>query len=142
MKDRTAECCADLTVSTATSGTLQGRSLGPTGNLLDQFARYVVVGGLAFVVDFGLLCLLTELVRLHYLISAAVAFPCSVVTTYCLSRLWVFDRRTLENPGLELLSSPQLASSVSDGTKPSFGSCARRSTFITWLGKRSAPASY
>lgn len=74
---------------------------GATGSLLHQFARYLVVGGLAFVVDFASLYLLTEFVGLHYLISAAVAFLFGLVTNYCLSRIWVFDRRTMKNSTME-----------------------------------------
>jgi putative flippase GtrA len=78
-------------------------SFGATGSLLHQFARYLVVGGLAFVVDFGSLYLLTEFAGLHYLVSAAVAFLFGLITNYLLSRVWVFDRRTMENAALEFL---------------------------------------
>jgi len=61
------------------------------------------VGGLAFVVDFGLLYLLTELLGLYYLISAAIAFLFGLLTNYSLSRLWVFDRRTIKNVAVELV---------------------------------------
>jgi putative flippase GtrA len=61
------------------------------------------VGGLAFVIDFGSLYLLTEFAGLHYLISAAVAFLFGLLTNYCLSRLWVFDRRTMESVTAEFL---------------------------------------
>ena len=81
--------------------TLRALLFGATGSLLHQFARYLVVGGLAFVVDFGSLYLLTEFAGLHYLISAAVAFVFGLVTNYCLSRVWVFDRRTMDNSALE-----------------------------------------
>ena len=76
---------------------------GATGSLLHQFTRYLVAGGLAFVVDFGSLYLLTEFAGLHYLISAAVAFLFGLVTNYCLSRLWVFDRRTIKNSAMEFV---------------------------------------
>ena len=76
---------------------------GETGNFLNQFARYLVVGGLAFIVDFGSLYLLTEFAGLHYLASAAVAFLLGLITNYLLSRVWVFDRRTMENTALEFL---------------------------------------
>ena len=76
---------------------------GATGSLPHQFARYLVAGGLAFVVDFGSLYLLTEFVGLYYLISAAVAFLLGLATNYSLSRLWVFNRRTIENAALEFL---------------------------------------
>jgi putative flippase GtrA len=77
--------------------------LGPTGNLLYQFARYQVVGGLSFLVDFGSLYLLTEFAGFHYLISAAVAFLIGLVTNYILSRIWVFDRRTMDRVTAEFL---------------------------------------
>ena len=47
---------------------------GRTDNLLLQLFRYSLVGGLAFVVDYGALVALTELAGLHYLWSAALAF--------------------------------------------------------------------
>ena len=83
--------------------TLRSLLVGETGKLSHQLARYLVVGGLAFVVDFGSLYLLTEFVGLHYLISAAVAFLFGLVTNYCLCRLWVFHRRTIENAKLEFI---------------------------------------
>jgi putative flippase GtrA len=77
--------------------------LGPTGSLLHQFARYQVVGGLSFLVDFGSLYFLTELAGFHYLISAAVAFLFGLVTNYILSRIWVFDRRTMDSVMAEFI---------------------------------------
>jgi putative flippase GtrA len=74
---------------------------GATESLLHQFSRYLVVGGLAFVVDFALLYVLTEFAGLQYLISAAIAFLFGLVANYGLSRLWVFKRRTLKNGALE-----------------------------------------
>ena len=76
---------------------------GATGSLLHQFARYLVVGGLAFVIDFGALYLLTEFAGLYYLVSAAVAFLFGLVTNYCLSRVWVFNRRTMKNGVMEFV---------------------------------------
>ena len=74
---------------------------GATEGLLQQFARYMVVGGLAFVVDFGMLYVLTEFAGLRYLISAAIAFLFGLLTNYCLSRNWVFHRRTIQNGAIE-----------------------------------------
>lgn len=81
--------------------TLRARLFGATGSLSHQFARYLVAGGLAFVVDAGSLYLLTQFVGLYYLTSAAVGFLFGLVTCYCLNRLWVFDRRTVGNAALE-----------------------------------------
>jgi putative flippase GtrA len=83
--------------------TLRARLLGATGSLGNQFARYLVVGGVAFVIDFGSLYLLTEFAGLHYLTSAAVAFLFGLVTNYWLSRAWVFDRRTAQNVTVEFV---------------------------------------
>ena len=47
---------------------------GASDNLLIQFVRYFFVGGFAFIVDFGLLYILTEYARLHYLLSATLSF--------------------------------------------------------------------
>ncbi|HEY3442548.1 MAG TPA: GtrA family protein [Paludibaculum sp.] len=66
-----------------------------------QFARYLVVGGLAFAIDFGTLYALTESARLHYLASAAIAFVLGLIANYALSRAWVFQRRTLSSTSLE-----------------------------------------
>jgi putative flippase GtrA len=74
---------------------------GTTSSVLGQFGRYLIVGGVAFLVDFTFLYLLTEAAGLHYLISAAVAFLLGLVTNYALSRVWVFNRRTVENVALE-----------------------------------------
>ena len=40
---------------------------GASDNPLIQFVRYFFVGGFAFIIDFGLLYILTEYAGLHYL---------------------------------------------------------------------------
>ncbi len=75
----------------------------PAHTIAHQFARYLIVGGVAFLVDFGSLYLLTEWFGLYYLLSAAVAFLLGLTTNYLLSRVWVFDRRTMRNTTLEFL---------------------------------------
>jgi putative flippase GtrA len=68
-----------------------------------QFFKYVFVGGIAYCVDFGSLFFLTEVVKIHYLVSAAVAFILGLVTNYALSIFWVFSKRTLANKRTEFL---------------------------------------
>lgn len=68
-----------------------------------QFGRYLVVGCLAFGIDFGALALLTEQARLHYLFSAACAFLLGLTVNYILSRTWVFQSRRLDNTSMEFL---------------------------------------
>ena len=61
--------------------------------LMLQIMRFAVVGGLAFVVDFGLLLLLTEVVGLNYLVSATISFIVAVLFNYVLSIMWVFTNK-------------------------------------------------
>ena len=67
-----------------------------------QFFRYIVAGSIAFLVDMSLLVLLTEVMELHYLFSAAIAFSAGLLTAYLFSILWIFSKRKLENRWIEL----------------------------------------
>ena len=77
--------------------------LDKTESTLIQLFRYTFVGGLAFIVDFGTLYLLTEFINVHYLISAAAAFILGLLTNYFLSVKWVFSSRTIDSRGIEFL---------------------------------------
>jgi putative flippase GtrA len=66
-----------------------------------QFFKYVFVGGIAYCVDFGSLFFLTEYAKVHYLVSAAIAFILGLLTNYTLSILWVFPKRALANKRVE-----------------------------------------
>ena len=68
-----------------------------TENTLIQLFRYGFVGGAAFLVDYGVLVLLTEVFGMHYLLSATISFILGLVTNYLLSVVWVFNNRTLGN---------------------------------------------
>ena len=80
---------------------LQQLLVTETENTMVQLLRYTVVGGFAFVVDFGLLVILTELAGINYLISAAIAFVAGLTINYLLSIRWVFASRTLESRSAE-----------------------------------------
>ena len=66
-----------------------------------QLFKYFFVGGIAYCVDFGSLFFLTDFVKIHYLLSAAIAFILGLLTNYALSILWVFPKRALANKRLE-----------------------------------------
>ncbi|MBN1380395.1 MAG: GtrA family protein [Deltaproteobacteria bacterium] len=68
-----------------------------------QLLRYTLVGGLAFIVDFLSLFVLTDFAGVHYLFSAAIAFVLGVLTNYLLSILWVFQTRTVKNLWMEVV---------------------------------------
>lgn len=59
--------------------------------LLLQIFKFIMVGGLAFVIDYLTLIICKEVFNLNVLVSAAIAFTISVVFNYILSVKWVFD---------------------------------------------------
>jgi len=73
-----------------------------TDNLLIQFGRYTLVGSVAFLADFGCLFALTEFLRIHYLVSAALAFLLGLSVNYLLSVAWVFRRHALTRRACEI----------------------------------------
>lgn len=75
----------------------------PTDRLFGQFLRYVLVGGISFVVDMCLLVTLTEMWGVDYLASAAIGFFAGLATNYLLSITWVFEARAISDPLTEFL---------------------------------------
>lgn len=71
-----------------------------SNNLFIQLIRYTIVGGLAFIVDFILLFVLTEYCKLHYIISATCSFIAGLFINYYISTLWVF-KSTIKNKQIE-----------------------------------------
>lgn len=76
-----------------------------TDNILIQLFRYTFVGGTAFIVDLGLLYLLTEYLHIHYIISASLSFIAGLLVNYIISTHWVFDRKSsiVTNKSFEFL---------------------------------------
>jgi putative flippase GtrA len=66
-----------------------------------QFILSVLTSLLSFALDFGVLALLTEVARLHYLPSAAVSFTLGTTLSYVLSILYVFEIRRFSSRTLE-----------------------------------------
>lgn len=71
--------------------------------LMEQILRFGVVGVIAFVVDYAVLLLLTEVAGIHYLISSAVAFLVSVAVNYILSIAFVFETDKSRSKGQEFV---------------------------------------
>lgn len=75
----------------------------PSGKIWVQMFRYLVSGGIAFVVDAGLLTLLSELAGENLLLLwTGIGFCAGLITTYLFSILWVFDNRSIDNRFAEI----------------------------------------
>lgn len=76
---------------------------GKSADMRIQIFRYLVSGGVAFLVDAGLLALLTECFGERYLLLwTAIAFAAGLCITYLFSILWVFDNRSLNSRSAEV----------------------------------------
>ena len=73
-----------------------------TAPLARELVRYTVAGGLASIVDMGMLVVLTQGLGVYYLHAAAIAFGVGLLTSYLLSIGWVFHARTWQNPWVEV----------------------------------------
>lgn len=62
-----------------------------SSKLFQQIFKFGIVGGIAFVIDYGIMVIAKELLGLNVLISAALGFVVSVVFNYIASIKWVFD---------------------------------------------------
>lgn len=59
--------------------------------LFSQLIKFGLVGGIAFLIDYGIMVFLTEVFKIPSLISAAISFTVSVIFNYISSVKWVFD---------------------------------------------------
>lgn len=75
---------------------------GHSDNTLVQFIQNAAASGCAFVVDFGLLLILTELFAINYLVSGAISFFCGHMVHYAFCVLWIFPKRRFSNIAIEL----------------------------------------
>ena len=66
-----------------------------------QYFRYFFVGGLAFVVDFGMLAFFTEVCGIHYIVSNTLSFTLGLLVNYFISIFWVFTDSKLKSRKLE-----------------------------------------
>lgn len=61
-----------------------------------SFIRYIVSGGTAASVNFGLLFALVELGGLHYLLASAIAIGAAIIVSFTLHKFFTFREHTLE----------------------------------------------
>ena len=55
-----------------------------------EMMRFIIVGAITFVVDYGLLYISTEYIGLYYVYSTAIAFIAAVIFNYWLCVIYVF----------------------------------------------------
>lgn len=64
-------------------------------NLSKAFSKYVLVGGVAFCLDFAVLSFTHLVLGWPSLVAAAAGFCCGVVCTYLCCNYWVFTHRKM-----------------------------------------------
>lgn len=72
-----------------------------TDNIFIQFFRYLFVGGFAFIVDFSLLYIFSDICGIYYLVSAIISFIISLIVNYLISTYWVFNKNQMKNRIME-----------------------------------------
>lgn len=60
-----------------------------------EFVRFLPVGAVTTIVDFGALILLTEHFHVHYLLSAAIGFLLGQMWSYYMCITWIFAKSTI-----------------------------------------------
>lgn len=63
--------------------------------------KSIVSSNLAFAVDFGILAFFTEILKIYYLVSAAIGFIVGTSISYTISILWIFNKRVFRYKTLE-----------------------------------------
>ncbi len=69
--------------------------------LIEQLLKFGVVGVLAFLIDYGVLMLLSQVFRMNPVAAAAISFVVSVVFNYVASMRYVFSHRDDLSKGRE-----------------------------------------
>lgn len=62
-----------------------------SNKLFMQIAKFIVVGGTAFLIDYYLLIFLRNTLKMNLILSATIGFSVSVIYNYILSTIWVFE---------------------------------------------------
>jgi len=70
--------------------------------LIEQILKFGVVGALAFVIDYGVLMLLSQVFGMDPVLAAGISFCVSVVFNYVASMRYVFSHREDMDTGREL----------------------------------------
>lgn len=66
---------------------------GKISRIFEQFVRFAVLSFSSFLLDYGLLIILTSIFGVHYLVSNTISFTVSTIFNYVLSMRYVYVRR-------------------------------------------------
>lgn len=55
-----------------------------------RFFRFLVVGMIGFLVDFGILNLLFRVLRVNYVLSGDISLFCAIISNFIWNRLWTY----------------------------------------------------
>ena len=83
--------------------TLSKLFVDSANSTLLQFFRNALVGSFAFVLELGLMYLLTECAHVYYLWSSVFSSLCAGGINYLLSTIWVFNQSKVKNKPLEFI---------------------------------------
>jgi putative flippase GtrA len=70
---------------------------------IHQFSKYFILGLISFIVDYLILWILTDRIKIYYLVSSALSFTAGLIVNYVLSTKWVFDQRNIKNKKIEFI---------------------------------------
>ncbi len=73
------------------------------GKLIQQFLKFGVVGVIAFVIDYGVLMLLSQVFGMDPVLAAGISFCVSVIFNYLASMRYVFTHREDLSRGREFV---------------------------------------
>ena len=66
-----------------------------------QFARFLIVGGASFAVDYGIFFVLFHFFDVQYIVASTISFSVSLVLNYFLTLKFVFEAKPGRNIALE-----------------------------------------
>lgn len=71
-------------------------------NLLTEAGKYLVVGGVCTVLDFGILFALTHWGKMQPVPASLISFMAGTILNYYLCTVWIFKVRSIANRHLEM----------------------------------------